>query len=169
MFTLIVLIFTIIVVHSDLKDIYEFFLFKGELRTHRFKERIYPRKYSFLRRFFMLTYFDEELGQKFKYKKQMKAVVIADIIYLLCSLLIVIYRIYCLSIGKYDDLGYLDDLNLPEVTLFISSYIFGMWYIIKSTRWREWIKIWTGKNPHGRGIGRYDFQIRLPDEKKKKK
>lgn len=45
--TLIYLIFATILTQDSLKNVYEFFLFKGDLKTHRFKEKIYPKKYSF--------------------------------------------------------------------------------------------------------------------------
>ena len=80
--------------HGWLVNIFEFFLFTGPYRTHRFKEREYPRKYSFLKRNLMLTYFDKELMQNCRYKKQMKAVIISDWIYLATSMFITVLKIY---------------------------------------------------------------------------
>lgn len=155
--TLIYLIFATILTQDSLKNVYEFFLFKGDLKTHRFKERIYPKKYSFFKRFFLLTYFDKELFEKFKYKKQMKTVVVADRVYLICSLLLIILRIYALISGKS-----LDDFNVSEAIFFLSSAIFGLWVLVKSIDWKKWIK---GELV----VGEREFKIHLPDEKKKKK
>ena len=142
--------------HGWLVNIFEFFLFTGPYRTHRFKEREYPRKYSFLKRNLMLTYFDKELMQNCRYKKQMKAVIISDWIYLATSMFITVLKIY--SIISNSNLAFLD---ISEKCFFALSIVFSICFTIKSVRWKEWIKgNWRR--------GNYEFKIKLPDEKKKK-
>lgn len=156
MTTLIYFILVTISTHYWFNLIFEFLLFTGKFKTHRFKERIYPKKYSYLKRLFMLTYFDEELREQCKYKEQMRKVIIADRVYLIWALVLIIIQIYALVVDKS---YYWLDIGVKS--FFVISVIFFIWFDIHSVRWKEWIKgKWSA--------GRIEFQIKLPDEKKKK-
>lgn len=145
----------IIVSHSFLVDIFEFFLFTGEYKTHKFKERIYPKKYSWMKRALMLTYYDNDLIHNCKYKKQMRAIIISDRIYLVVSLIIIIIKINGVIFNF--ELLFLD---VFEKSLLALSLVFDEWVTIKSIRWKEWIKgNWRS--------GQFEFQIRLPEDKEK--
>lgn len=142
--------------HYGLKIIYEFFLFTNQLETNRFKKRIYPKKYSLWKRFFMLTYFDKELREQCAYKEQMKKIIIADWACAIFGVIVFIVQVILSILGKkilvFD--------IIVKVFLGITT-IFFLWVNYKGIRWDEWIR---GKWQHGK----LEFKMDLPDEKKKK-
>lgn len=134
-----------------IKDIYEFVLFKDYGNTHRFK-RTY-RKRPFLKRFFLLTVFDEELINKCKHERLLKKICLADIIHLSLGLAVIIMKIYLIITEN-------EKYEWAFIAYSIVLTVFYFWYTKHSIRWEEWVKgNWRA--------GQREFQIRLPDEKKK--
>lgn len=136
-----------------IKDIYEFVLFRGCGNTHRFK-RAYGKR-PLLKRFFLLTVFDEELMGKCRYERLLKKIYLADIIHLSLGLAVIIMKIYLLITES-------EKYEWAFIAYSMVLTVFYFWYINHSIRWDEWIKgNWRS--------GQREFQIRLPDEKKTKK
>ena len=142
--------------HYGLKIIYEFFLFTNQFGTNRFKKRVYPKKYSWRKRFFMLTYFDKELIEQCAYKEQMKKIIIADLVCAICGFILFIVQVILLILGK----KILAVDIIVKVFLGITT-IFFLWVNYKGIRWDEYVK---GKWQHGK----IEFKMDLSDEKKTK-
>ena len=77
-FTVYLLLF-IFGVQTAMVDIYEFVLFKDYGNTNRFKRQY--RKRPLIKRYFLLSYFDDELINDCEHKNILKKIFIADIIY----------------------------------------------------------------------------------------
>lgn len=135
-----------------IKDIYEFVLFKDYGNTHRFK-RTY-RKRPFLKRFFILTIFDEELTKPCRHEKLLRKICFADIIHLSLGLVVIV-------MGAYTFITDNDNYKWAFFAYYLVLGVFYVWYLAHSIRWEEWIKGNWRK-------GQREFQIRLPDEKNKK-
>lgn len=149
----IVMFLVILGCQGAIKDIYEFVLFKDYGNTHRFR-RTY-RKRPFLKRFFILTVFDEELTKPCKHEKLLRTICFADIIHLSLGLVVIVMQIYMIITENENYMW------VPKAYSFV-LVAFYYWYTAHSIRWKEWIKgNWRR--------GQREFQIRLPDEKKNKK
>ncbi|MBQ7838641.1 MAG: hypothetical protein IJ395_08480 [Clostridia bacterium] len=147
------LFFMILACQDAVKDIFEFVLFKDYGNTHRFK-RTY-RKRPLLKRFFLLTVFDEELINKCRHERLLKKIYLADIIHLSLGIAVLIIKTYLIVTenAKYE---------LAFVAYSVVLIVFYVWYLIHSVRGDEWVKgNWRA--------GQREFQIRLPDEEKPKK
>ncbi|MBQ5824092.1 MAG: hypothetical protein IIW48_04725 [Clostridia bacterium] len=140
-------------VQTAMVDIYEFVLFKDYGNTHRFKKKY--KKRPFIKRFFLLSFFDDELVCNCKHKNILKKIVIADIVYWMVGLIVIISRIWFIAIGT-------TKLNSIYLAYNLLLIIFYFWYLAHSIRWDAWIKgTWKA--------GKREFQIRLSDGRKSKK
>ena len=146
--------FLVILACQDaIKDIYEFVLFKDYGNTNRFK-RTY-RKRPFMKRFFILTVFDDELIEKCKHERLLKKICLADIIHLSLGFAVVVMQAYTVITEN-------ENYMWAFIAYFFVLAVFYGWYLAHSIRWKEWIKgNWRR--------GQREFQIRLPDEKKNTK
>lgn len=138
---------------DSFKEIYEFFLFQGEMNTNRFRKRIYPKEYSFHKRFYLLTYFAPEIREKMKYRKQIKRIVAADYSYIILSVCLIAMQIINLAGCHFS--GF---LNAAVYIFWTVSIIFYVWFTAHAVRWSKWIK----GELH---FGEREFRIKLPDEK----
>ena len=151
-FTVYLLLF-IFGVQTAMVDIYEFVLFKDYGNTNRFKRQY--RKRPLIKRYFLLSYFDDELINDCEHKNILKKIFIADIIYWIIGLIAIISQILLIIIGN-------SKYGLISFVYSILLIIFYIWYLSRSIRWGEWIKgNWRA--------GQREFQILLPDERKPKK
>ena len=151
------IIFMVFVTHYHLKFVYEFFLFTNQFGTNKFKKRIYPKKYSLWKRFFMLTYFDKELKDQCAYKEQMKKVLIVDLVCAIWGFILFIVQIILSALNK-EILAF----NIILGLFFGVTLIIFLWVTGKGIRWDEYVK---GKWQ----CGQLEFKMNLPDEKKKKR
>lgn len=148
-----IIFITIFACQDAIKDIYEFVLFKDNGNTHRFKRNY--RKRPFLKRFFLLTVFDEELMKGCKHERLLKKIYLADIIHLSLGIAVMAMQAYMIITEN-------ESYKWAFIAYFIILAVFYCWYMAHSVRGDEWVKgNWRA--------GQREFQIRLPDEEKPKK